>query len=185
MSTGHLPRFLRIQSRVLLVLLVMVSPHCVKYFNTWTWVNCLQLMAHRVIRVYYVLLFSRSLVYLSKFYVLHVLKRYPFLSHLCMYMYPCSVFRLIKSLQWCLGRKSWKFRRKKIENWTSRRMKTKQCAMKLSQVHRRIELCLREIILPFEMNLQNLIFSWQFNSHSYLKASTEVLSNWAVETLGG
>jgi hypothetical protein len=34
------------------------------------------------------------------------------------------------------------------------------------------------------MNLQNLLFSWQFNSYSYFKASTEVLSNWAVETLG-
>jgi hypothetical protein len=35
-------------------------------------------------------------------------------------------------------------------------------AMKLSQIHRRIELCLREIILRFEMNLWNLHFSWQF-----------------------
>jgi hypothetical protein len=33
------------------------------------------------------------------------------------------------------------------------------------------------------MNLQNLLFSWRFNSYSYFKASTEVLSNWAVETL--
>jgi hypothetical protein len=30
----------------------------------------------------------------------------------------------------------------------------------------------------------NLLFSWQFNSYSYIKASTEVLSNWAVETPG-
>jgi hypothetical protein len=29
-----------------------------------------------------------------------------------------------------------------------------------------------------------LLFSWQFNLYSYFKASTEVLSNWAVETLG-
>jgi hypothetical protein len=57
----------------------------------------------------------------------------------------------------------------------SRRMKTKQSAMKLSQIRRRIELCLREIILRFEMNLQNLLFSWQFNSYSYFKAITEVL----------
>jgi hypothetical protein len=34
------------------------------------------------------------------------------------------------------------------------------------------------------MNLQNLLFSWQLNSYSYFKARTEVLSNWAVETLG-
>jgi hypothetical protein len=31
--------------------------------------------------------------------------------------------------------------------------KTKHYAMKLSQIHRMIELCLREIILRFEMNL--------------------------------
>jgi hypothetical protein len=37
-------------------------------------------------------------------------------------------------------------------------MKTKESAMKLSQIRRRIELCLREIILRFEMNLQNLFF---------------------------
>jgi hypothetical protein len=30
--------------------------------------------------------------------------------------------------------------------------------MKLSQIHRSIELCLREITLCFEMNLQNLTF---------------------------
>jgi hypothetical protein len=45
-------------------------------------------------------------------------------------------------------------------------------------------ICLREIILRFEMNLQNLLFSRQFNSYWYFKASSEVLSNWAVETLG-
>jgi hypothetical protein len=31
--------------------------------------------------------------------------------------------------------------------------KTKYCAMKLSQIRRRIELCMREIILRFEMTL--------------------------------
>jgi hypothetical protein len=31
--------------------------------------------------------------------------------------------------------------------------KNKYSAMKLSQIHRRIELCMREIILRFEMNL--------------------------------
>jgi hypothetical protein len=52
-------------------------------------------------------------------------------------------------------------------------MKTKQSAMKLS---RRIELhvCLREIILRFEMNLQNLHFSWQFNSYSCFKMSRDI-----------
>jgi hypothetical protein len=37
-------------------------------------------------------------------------------------------------------------------------MKTKQSAMKLSQISRRIELCLREIILRFEMNLYIYFF---------------------------
>jgi hypothetical protein len=55
--------------------------------------------------------------------------------------------------------------RKKSENWKSRRMKTKQSIIKLSQIRRRIEQCLREIILRFAMNLQNLLFSWQFNSY--------------------
>jgi hypothetical protein len=31
--------------------------------------------------------------------------------------------------------------------------KTKYCAMKFSQIRQRIELCMREIILRFEMNL--------------------------------
>jgi hypothetical protein len=82
-----------------------------------------------------------------------------------------------------LKSKKLEIRKKKCENWKSRRMKTKQSAMKLSQIRRRIELCLREMILRFEMNLQNLL-SWQFNSYLYFKASSEVLSNWAVETLG-
>jgi hypothetical protein len=44
---------------------------------------------------------------------------------------------------------------KKCENWKSHVMKTKQSAMILSQIRRRIELCLREILFGFEMNLQN------------------------------
>jgi hypothetical protein len=49
---------------------------------------------------------------------------------------------------------------KKIcENSKSHRMKTEESAMKLNQIRRRIELCLREMILRFEMNLQNLVFS--------------------------
>jgi hypothetical protein len=41
--------------------------------------------------------------------------------------------------------------RKKGENRKSRRMKTKQSTMELSQIRWRIELWLREIILRFEM----------------------------------
>jgi hypothetical protein len=74
--------------------------------------------------------------------------------------------------------------RKKSENWKSRRMKTKQSAIKLSQISQRIELCLREIILRFEMNLQNLLFSWQFNSYLYFDARIKVFTNWAEKTLG-
>jgi hypothetical protein len=42
---------------------------------------------------------------------------------------------------------------KESENWKSRRMKTKQSPTKLSQIRRKIELSLREVILCFEMNL--------------------------------
>jgi hypothetical protein len=46
---------------------------------------------------------------------------------------------------------------KKCENCKRAKNKTKQnktkyCAMKLSQIPRRIELCMREIILRFEVN---------------------------------
>jgi hypothetical protein len=44
--------------------------------------------------------------------------------------------------------------------------------MPLSQICRRIELYLREIIPRFEMNVKNLLFL-QLNSYSYFKASTE------------
>jgi hypothetical protein len=47
----------------------------------------------------------------------------------------------------------------KRDNWKSRRMITKQSAMKLSQIRRRIELCLKEIMLHcFEMNLYLIFF---------------------------
>ena len=36
----------------------------------------------------------------------------------------------------------------------------------------------------FWVELQNLLFFWQFNSFAYSKASTDVLSNLAVEALG-
>jgi hypothetical protein len=48
--------------------------------------------------------------------------------------------------------------RKKCENWKSRQMKTKQSAVKFCKIRRKIELCLREMIFRFEMNLQNLLF---------------------------
>jgi hypothetical protein len=47
--------------------------------------------------------------------------------------------------------KSWKSE-KQIEN-SKRAEKTKYCTMKLSQIRRSIELCMREIIHRFEKNL--------------------------------
>jgi hypothetical protein len=43
--------------------------------------------------------------------------------------------------------------RKKVVKIVKEPKKTKYYAMKLSQIRRRIELCMREIILRFEMNL--------------------------------
>ena len=99
------------------------------------------------------------------------------------YQFWCTrcAFRLLRSLQWCSGRKSWTSE-KKGKNLMSRRMKTKESAIKLSQIRRRIELCLREIILLFSWIYKIYFYFWQYNSFSYFKASTEVLSNWAVET---
>jgi hypothetical protein len=56
--------------------------------------------------------------------------------------------------------KELEIRGKKYENCI-RAKKTKQnkyCAMKLSQIRRRIELCMREMILRFEMNLEIYVF---------------------------
>jgi hypothetical protein len=61
--------------------------------------------------------------------------------------------------------------RKKCENWKSRRMKTKESAMKLSQIRRRIELCMREIILRFEMNLKIYFF---LDSSIHIRISKQV-----------
>jgi hypothetical protein len=44
------------------------------------------------------------------------------------------------------------------------------------------KLCRREIILHFQINLWNFTFSRQIYSYLYFKASTKVLSYWAVET---
>jgi hypothetical protein len=72
---------------------------------------------------------------------------------LIQYQFWCSrcAFRLMKCLQWCSGRKKeiWK---KNCENF-KRTENTKYDAMKLSQICQRIELCMREIIFRFEMNL--------------------------------
>jgi hypothetical protein len=83
-----------------------------------------------------------------------------------------------------LRSKKLEIRKKKYEKTESAVGWKPKSTMKLSQIRRRIELCPREIILRFKMTLQNLLFSWQHNSYSYFKASTEVPSNWAVETLG-
>jgi hypothetical protein len=54
--------------------------------------------------------------------------------------------------------------KKKCEIWKNCWMKTKQSTMKLSQICRRIELCIYKIYF----------FSWQFNSYSYFKAMLSV-----------
>jgi hypothetical protein len=53
------------------------------------------------------------------------------------------------------------FEIRKTNGKTTRAEKTKYmyCAIKLSQIRQRIEVCLREIIRGFEMNLQNLLTS--------------------------
>jgi hypothetical protein len=54
--------------------------------------------------------------------------------------------------------KKLEIRKKNCENCV-RAEKTKYCAMKVSQIRRRIELCMREIIHRFKMNLSTLLFS--------------------------
>jgi hypothetical protein len=54
----------------------------------------------------------------------------------------------------------------------------KPSVMKWSQIRRRIDLCMREIILRFEMNLLNLHFFLTVQFIFVFEASTEVLSNW-------
>jgi hypothetical protein len=90
----------------------------------------------------------------------------PFYVKLIRYQFWCTrcAFRLLKYLQWCSGRKGWKSD-KKCENWKTRRMKTKQSAMKLSQICRRIELCLREIIF---------VLRWIYKIYFFLDSSIHI-----------
>jgi hypothetical protein len=64
------------------------------------------------------------------------------------------------------GEKIWKLEELSDEN---------QSAMKLSQICQKIELCLREIILCFQINLQNLLFSLKFNSYSWFCLNIYIL----------
>jgi hypothetical protein len=99
------------------------------------------------------------------------------------YQVSCTryAFRLLNSLQWCSGRKSWKSE-KRWKLWKSRRMKTKtEChEIKPNPSKNR---AMAEGDNPSFWD-KFTFFSWQFNSYSYSKAGTEVLSNWAVKTLG-
>jgi hypothetical protein len=62
---------------------------------------------------------------------------------------------------------------------------TKYYVIKLSLIRRRIELCMRKIILRFEVNFKKFHFFLDSIIHiSISKASTEVLNYWAEETLG-
>jgi hypothetical protein len=60
----------------------------------------------------------------------------------------------VSSVVLSTDRKSWKSENENCES----AKKPKYCAMKLNQICRRIELCMREIILRFEMNLWNFYF---------------------------
>jgi hypothetical protein len=80
------------------------------------------------------------------------------------YQFWCTrcAFRLINSLQYS-GQKSWKTEKKKeIVKTVQEPKNTGYCAMKLSQICRRIVLCMRDIILCFRMNLWNLLFFSKF-----------------------
>jgi hypothetical protein len=74
------------------------------------------------------------------------------------YQFWCTrcAFRLFQCLHWCLGQKQMEIRQH-VTN-ANEPIKTKQSAMNLNQIRRKIELCLREIILRFEMNLQIYYF---------------------------
>jgi hypothetical protein len=54
--------------------------------------------------------------------------------------------------------KKLKIRKIKGENWESSRMKTKQSAINLSQIHLKIYVCLKDTILCFEMNFMIYLF---------------------------
>jgi hypothetical protein len=64
------------------------------------------------------------------------------------YQFWCTrcAFRLLKSLQWYSGRKGWKSKKGKVWKLYKSR-KNKYCSVKLSQIRRTIELCMRETIL--------------------------------------
>jgi hypothetical protein len=65
------------------------------------------------------------------------------------------------------------------------RMKTKQSAMKCEiEPNPSKDRAMPEWDNPSFWDEFTKSFSWQFNSYSYFKASTEELSDWAVETLG-
>jgi hypothetical protein len=65
--------------------------------------------------------------------------------------------------------------------------KPEQNAVKWSQIRRRIELCIREIILRFEMNSYKVLFFLESYSHiiQYFKASIEVLGYWWIKGIIG
>jgi hypothetical protein len=73
----------------------------------------------------------------------------------CQFWCTRYTFRLLKSLQWYPGQKVVNLKKKPSwENCIRAGKKNpKYCAVKLSQIRRMIELCMREIIPRLEMNL--------------------------------
>jgi hypothetical protein len=91
-------------------------------------------------------------------YVLHIVNFAILYVKLALYQFWSTrcAFRLIEHLQWFSGREKLEIRNK-CENYkTANKNKS---VMKLSQIRRRIGLCMKEIILRFEMNLWNLFYS--------------------------
>jgi hypothetical protein len=87
---------------------------------------------------------------------------------------------LLKSLQWCSGRKSWK---------SEKNVKTERAVgWNQTECHEIEPIPSKDRVMPEgdnhslwdELILQNSLFSAQFNSYSYFKASNEVLSKWAI-----
>jgi hypothetical protein len=95
------------------------------------------------------------------------------------FVFPIRLMRWITDRYFCHFMEI----RKKNMKSTEQPKRTKS-ATKLSQTHWRIELCKTAIIPRFEMNVYKVIVFWQYDSYSYFKTSTEVISYWAIENLG-
>jgi hypothetical protein len=117
---------------------------------------------HLILRYIWLMLSKDSLIFKCKTNAIPILMHQMRISS----NEVSSVMLRLKMLEIRGKKYIWKlYRRRKIQN-----------TVKLSQIHRRIEVWMRKIILGFETNLWNLLFCWQINSYSCFKASTEYLA---------